>query len=76
MRRGHKSFDLGSQTALILGGMVLAGAGLLLLTQFDTLRRYIGMRRMSARRHPMPPNVEMQSQETYPRWGTSHWPMH
>jgi hypothetical protein len=60
----------------LAGALMLAGAGVFLLTQLGSLRRYIGIRRMSARRHPPPPGTQRQSTAAPPRWGTSHWPLH
>ncbi len=76
MRRGHNDRNLGSRLAKMAGVLLVAGAGVLVLTQLDTIRRYLGIRRMSARRHPRPPGTERQGTASPPRWGTSHWPIH
>ena len=76
MRRGYDHKSLGSRIATIGGALLLASAGVLVLTQLDTIRRYLGIRRMSARRHPTPPGTQKAGTKTDPRWGTSHWPVH
>jgi hypothetical protein len=76
MRRGHKDFFFSGRMAKLVGALFLAGTGLLALTQLDTLRRYLGIRRMSARRHPTPPGTQRQREATMPRWGSTHWPVH
>ena len=74
MRRSNDSN--GTRIGKMFGLVALAGAGVFLLTQLGSLRRYLGMMRMSARRHPQPPGTLRQGDEAPPRWGTSHWPMH
>ncbi|MDB4968870.1 MAG: hypothetical protein JWN44_4559 [Myxococcales bacterium] len=76
MRRGFDNGSLANRAALVAGVVVVAGAGILLVTQLGTLRRYIRMRVMAGRRHPTPPNTERAGDRTPPRWGTSHWPVH
>jgi hypothetical protein len=76
MRRGHDDHDFGNRAAMVMGALALAGVGVVLLTQLGTIRRYLGMRRMSARRHPTPPATLKEATKTPPRWGTSHWPIH
>ncbi|MCU1281265.1 MAG: hypothetical protein JWM53_4811 [bacterium] len=76
MRRGHNDHDIGNRAAMMVGALALAGVGVVLLWQLGTIRRYVGMRRMSARRHPTPPGTMREAADTPPRWGTSHWPMH
>ena len=76
MRRwSHENNTFVERVSRLAGALVLAGAGMLLLTQLDSLRRYIGIRRMSARRHPPPPGTQRQAVPAAPRWGTAHWPL-
>ena len=76
MRRGRSKNGLGKRLAQIGGGLLLVGAGAMLLTQFSALRRYINMRRMSGKRHATPPGTLPEASDAPPRWGTSHWPVH
>ena len=76
MRRGHNGDGLGERVIRVGGVLLMASAGALLLTQLPALRRYLGMRRMSAERHPRPPGTQTEATEAPPRWGTSHWPVH
>jgi hypothetical protein len=74
MRRWNH--DNGGRIGKILGVVAIAGAGVLILSQLGSLRRYINIRRMSARKHPRPPGTQRQGADAPPRWGTTHWPMH
>ena len=76
MRRGHNGNGIGNRLAKAFGMLVAAGAGIFALTQLDSLRRYINIRRMSGAKHPKPPGTMVEGAEAPPRWGTSHWPVH
>ncbi|HEY2747638.1 MAG TPA: hypothetical protein VGL86_23615 [Polyangia bacterium] len=76
MRRWKHDDNGGNRVAKVVGMLALAGAGVFLLTQINSLRRYIHIRRMSARRHPRPPGTVREAADAPPRWGTTHWPMH
>lgn len=76
MRRWQHKKSLVDRAASFAGMLALAGAGVLLVTQYEALRRYLGIRRMSAPRHPEPPGIQPAADETPPRWGTTHWPLH
>ncbi len=75
MRRWNRKQSLATRAATMAGALALAGAGVLLMSQFATIRRYLRMRGMSARRHPTPPGTTPEGNEAPPRWGTSHWPV-
>jgi uncharacterized protein DUF6893 len=77
MRRGFANNGFTGRVAKVIGAVLMAGAGVLVLTQLDSVRRYINMRRMSApRRRNPPPGTQRAGTDTPPRWGTSHWPVH
>ncbi|HXU73547.1 MAG TPA: hypothetical protein VN947_29715 [Polyangia bacterium] len=76
MRRWHRNNDgIFSRVAKVAGAALFAGAGVILLTQIDSLRRYIRLRRI-ANGHPTPPGTLKPGADAPPRWGTAHWPMH
>jgi hypothetical protein len=76
MKRAHNDKGFGSRLARVIGMLAAAGAGIFAFTQIDSLRRYIGIRRMSASKHPTPPGTIEPGAPAPPRWGTSHWPVH
>jgi hypothetical protein len=76
-RREKDDHGIGRMLAKVAGAIALAGAGALALSQLPTMRRYLRIRRMSAGKHPSPPNVgDQASRAQTPRWGTTHWPLH
>ena len=74
MRRWHHKSSFTDRAARVAGFALLAGAGVLLLTQLGSLRRYFNIRRMAGSGHPRPPGTQRRGSEAPPRWGTSHWP--
>jgi hypothetical protein len=76
MRRWNDKHDgIFSRVAKMAGIAMLAGAGVVFLTQIDSLRRYLRLRRIS-NAHPTPPGTTPPGADAPPRWGTSHWPVH
>jgi hypothetical protein len=75
MKRRHRRGGFVDRIMKVAGVLLMAGSGVLLLSQLSTVRRYIRMRRISAA-HPKPPGTLRASADTPPRWGTTHWPLH
>jgi hypothetical protein len=75
MRRWQHRKSLTDRAAQAAGFVALAGLGVLLITQLDSLRRYFNIRRMSARPHPTPNGTIRPGADAPPRWGTAHWPV-
>jgi hypothetical protein len=75
MRRGHNDDGLVNRVMKVGGVLLLASVGVLLVARFSAIRRYYGMRRMSARTHPKPPGTQTPGTAAPPRWGTTHWPL-
>jgi hypothetical protein len=76
MKRGHTRDGLADRVMKVAGTLLMVGSGVLLLSHFSAVRRYLRMKRMSASHHPRPPGTLTASADTPPRWGTTHWPLH
>jgi hypothetical protein len=74
MRR-EKDHELGT-FGKVVRALTLAGAGIFAIAQLSSLRRYLRIRKISARKHATPPGITTEPSDTSPRWGTSHWPVH
>ena len=74
--RLRKDSSIGKTLAKVVGSIALAGAGIFAISQLGTLRRYLRIRSMSARKHATPPGTIPPGETAPPRWGTSHWPVH
>jgi hypothetical protein len=72
----RKQPEIGKTLAKVVSAIALAGAGIFAFAQLGSLRRYLRIRTMSARKHATPPGTMPEAADTPPRWGTTHWPVH
>jgi hypothetical protein len=75
MRR-RKDSGIGKTLAKVVGSIALAGAGIFAIAQLGSLRRYLRLRMISAKKHATPPGTIPPGADAPPRWGTTHWPLH
>ncbi len=58
----------------VAGALAVVGTGLLAVTQWSSIRRYLRIKRISARQHAVP-SMPQDTGAHAPRWGSTHWPI-